>query len=126
MVVEKIIQKLLSYVGSHIYDIHAFIASLLVLGVLVIAQRKLNDVIVRKIDKNIEKKPNLSDKRDTYIRRSGMIYIAAIFPTSMVMSLLVDLVSPLVEFSIPAVVMCAVYVLFEYAILRQIAYRGTV
>ena len=125
MVVEKIIQKLLSYVGSHIYDIHAFIASLLVLGVLVIAQRKLNDVIVRKIDKNIEKKPNLSDKKDTYIRRSGMIYIAAIFPVSMVMSLLVDLVSPLVEFSIPAVVMCAVYVLFEYAILRQIAYRGT-
>ena len=122
---EKIIQKLLSYVGSHIYDIHAFFASLLVLGMLIIVQRKLNDVIVRKIDKHIEKKPNSSDKRDTYIRRSGMIYIAAIFPVSMVIFLLVDLVSPLVEFSIPAVVMCAVYVLFEYAILRQIAYRGT-
>ena len=125
MVVEKIIQKLLSYVGSHIYDIHAFIASLLVLGFLLVLQRKLNDVIVKKIDKHIEKKPNLSDARDTFVRRSGMIYIAAIFPISMVMFLLVDLVSPLVEFSMPAVVMSTVYVLFEYAILRQIAYRGT-
>ena len=122
---EKIIQKLLSYVGSHIYDIHAFIASLLVLGFLIVVQKKLNDVIVKKIDKHIEKKPNLSDKRDTFVRRSGMIYIAAIFPVSIVMFLLVDLISPLVEFSFPATVMSSVYVLFEYAILRQILYRGT-
>ena len=108
---EKIIQKLLSYVGSHIYDIHAFIASLLVLGFLIVVQKKLNDVIVKKIDKHIEKKPNLSDKRDTFVRRSGMIYIAAIFPVSIVMFLLVDLISPLVEFSFPATVMSSVYVL---------------
>ena len=121
----KIIQKLLSYVGSHIYDIHAFIASILVLGILFMIKRKINDVIVRKVNRYIEKHPNLSEKKDTYIRRSGLIYMALVFPISMVMFLVVDLVSPLVEFSIPAVVMCTVYVLFEYAILRQVAYRKT-
>ena len=121
----KIIQKLLSYVGSHIYDIHAFIASILVLGILFMIKRKINDVIVRKVNRYFEKHPNLSEKKDTYIRRSGLIYMALVFPISMVMFLVVDLVSPLVEFSIPAVVMCTVYVLFEYAILRQVAYRKT-
>ena len=122
---EKIIQKLLSYVGSHIYDIHAFIASLFVLAILFMMKKKLNDVIMKKIDKYISKKPNLSDKKEIYVRRSGMIYMACIFPLSIIVFGLVDLVSPLVEFSIPAAVMSTVYVLFEYAILRQIAYRGT-
>ena len=122
---EKIIQKLLSYVGSHIYDIHAFIASLFVLAILFMMKKKLNDVINKKIDKYIDKKPNLSDKKERYVRRSGMIYIACIFPLSIIMFGLVDLVSPLVEFSIPAAVMSTVYVLFEYAILRQVAYRDT-
>lgn len=121
----KIIQKLLSYVGSHIYDIHAFIASLLVLGILFMMKKKLNDVILNRIDGYINKHPNLSEKKDLYIKRSGMIYIVCIFPLSVLMFALVDLISPLVEFSIPAAVMSTVYVLFEYAILRQIAYRGT-
>ena len=121
----KIIQKLLSYVGSHIYDIHAFIASLLVLGILFMMKKKLNDIISNRIDGYINKHPNLSEKKDLYIKRSGMIYIVCIFPLSVLMFALVDLISPLVEFSIPAAVMSTVYVLFEYAILRQIAYRGT-
>lgn len=123
---EKIVQKLLSYVGSHIYDIHAFIASLLVLGILFMMKNKLNGIIMKRIDEYIEKHPNLSEKKDTYARRSGMIYIACIFPLSVVMFGLVDLVSPLVEFSFPAAVMSTVYVLFEYAVLRQVAYRSTI
>ena len=121
----KIFQKLLSYVGSHIYDIHAFFASLLVLAILFIMDKKLNTVIMKKIDNYIEKKPHLSKKKEKYVRRSGIFYIACIFPLSIVMFAIVDLVSPLVEFSVPAVVMCTVYVLFEYAILRQVAYRKT-
>ena len=73
----KIIQKLLSYVGSHIYDIHAFIASLLVLGILFMMKKKLNDVILNRIDGYINKHPNLSEKKDLYIKRSGMIYIVS-------------------------------------------------
>ena len=113
-------RKILSYINSHRYDIHAVFAGFLtVLLMYLIKQpikRKIRDYVNAKIDAN----PSLADKRRTYIKHYNMILILLAVVIAFCMFFLVSLASPLIEFSFSSADMSGVFALCEYAVLDQL------
>lgn len=120
---ERIIQKLLSYTWSHIYDIHAVFVSLIVLGVMFLLRKRFERILEKYVAGYIEKKPELCNNKELYLRRSKLFLVVIAFVLSIIFFALVALISPFVTFSFASAVMSGVYILFEYAVIKQLVYR---
>ena len=78
--------------------------------------------IVQSVDKKIQGKPELTNKRKLMIKRSNMLLIVLTMILSFVTFALMAMVSPLIEFSFPTAVMSGVFALCEYAFWDQITF----
>lgn len=120
---ERVTRKLLSYIVSHRYDLHALLVSFLVLAVMFWLSKKLRMFLEKKIEKLCETNPEYYQKKEILLKRSNLFIILGAFVLSVFFYALVAYISPFITFSISAAVMSGVFVLFEYALIRQIMAR---
>lgn len=120
---ERVIRKLSSYVNSHIYDIHAILVSFVVLLVMYFLSKKVRNVLEKWVDTLCCKKPELKNRKSEFLRKSNLILVVMEFLLSIVFFALASFISPFIRFSLPSAVMSSVFVLFEYALIRQLFVR---
>ena len=113
-------RKILSYINSHRYDIHAVFAGFLTVLLMYLIKQPIKNKIRAHVDAKIEANPELADKRRTYIKHFNMILIVLAMLIAFCMFFLVSLASPLIEFSFSSAVMSGVFALCEYAVLDQL------
>lgn len=114
-------RKILSYINSHRYDIHAVFAGFLAVLLMYLIKDSIKRKIRNHVDAKIEANPELSDKRRTYIRHYNMILILLAVLIAFCMFFLVSLASPFIEFSFSSAIMSGVFALCEYAVIDQLA-----
>jgi len=115
-------RKILSYVKSHLYEIHALLTATFVVVLMSFIKEPIKRKIVQSVDKKIQAKPELAQKRRLMVKRRNMLLIVLTMFLSFVAFTLVALVSPLIEFSFPTAVMSGVFALCEYAFWDQITF----
>lgn len=114
-------RKILSYINSHRYDIHAVFAGFLTVLLMYLIKDSIKRKIRNHVDAKIEANPELADKRRTYIRHYNMILILLAVLIAFCMFFLVSLASPFIEFSFSSAIMSGVFALCEYAVIDQLA-----
>lgn len=115
-------QRFFSYVKSHIYEIHALFVATFVVALMCLIKEPIKRKLVQSVDKKIQSKPELAQKRRNMVKRRNMLLIVLTMLLSFVAFALVALVSPLIEFSFPMAVMSGVFALCEYAFWDQITF----
>lgn len=115
-------RRLLSYAKSHIYDIHAVLAATIVVVLMYWIKKPIKKKIVEHVDKLMQQKPELLPRKRLYLKRWNMLLILLTVCLSFVVFTVVEFVSPMIDFSVPTVVMTAVYALCEYAVFEQVTY----
>lgn len=115
-------RKILSYAKSHIYEIHAIIAATIVVVLMSFIKTPIKKLIVKAIDRKLEKQPEHSDRREIIIRRCNMLLIVLTMCLSVLVFALLAVLSPLIEFSFLSAVMSGVFALCEYAFWDQITF----
>lgn len=115
-------RKLLSYAKSHIYELHALLVATFVVVLMGFIKEPVKRKIVQSVDKKIQSKPELTQKRKRMVKRRNMLLIVLTMILSFFVFALVALVSPLIEFSFPTAVMSGVFALCEYAFWDQITF----
>jgi len=115
-------RKLLSYAKSHIYELHALLVATFVVVLMGFIKEPIKRKIVQSVDKKIQSKPELTQKRKRMVKRRNMLLIVLTMILSFFVFALVALVSPLIEFSFPTAVMSGVFALCEYAFWDQITF----
>ena len=115
-------RKLLSYAKSHIYELHALLVATFVVVLMGFIKEPIKRKIVQSLDKKIQSKPELTQKRKRMVKRRNMLLIVLTMILSFFVFALVALVSPLIEFSFPTAVMSGVFALCEYAFWDQITF----
>uniref|UniRef100_UPI004055F7A7 hypothetical protein n=1 Tax=Acetatifactor sp. TaxID=1872090 RepID=UPI004055F7A7 len=113
-------RKLLSYVKSHIYDIHAIIVSVIVFGCMMYIKKPIKKLLEQGVDRMMENNPRLVDKRKLYVKRANLLLILLTFILSIMGFGVVSLLSPFIDFSFQSAVMAGVYALCEYAFFEQV------
>lgn len=114
-------RKVLSYINSHRYDIHAVFAGLLTVILMHYIKQPIKKHIRQYVDTKIDANPQLEDKRQEYIKHYDMILIALTMLIAFCMFFILSLISPLIEFSFSSAVMSGVFALCEYAVIDQLA-----
>jgi len=115
-------RKLLSYAKSHIYELHALLVATFVVVLMGFIKEPIKRKIVQSVDKKIQSKPELTQKRKRMVKRRNMLLIVLTMILSFFVFASVALVSPLIEFSFPTAVMSGVFALCEYAFWDQITF----
>lgn len=115
-------RKLLSYAKSHIYELHALLVATFVVVLMGFIKEPVKRKIVQSVDKKIQLKPELTQKRKRMVKRRNMLLIVLTMILSFFVFALVALVSPLIEFSFPTAVMSGVFALCEYAFWDQVTF----
>ena len=115
-------RKLLSYAKSHIYELHALFVATFVVVLMSLIKEPMKKKIAQSVDKKIQFKPELAQKRKLMVKRRNMLLIVLTMLLSFITFALVALVSPLIEFSFPTAVMSGVFALCEYAFWDQITF----
>lgn len=115
-------RRLLSYAKSHLYEIHALFAATFVVVLMNFIKEPMKRKIVHSVDKKIQFKPELANKRRIMVKRRNMLLIVLTMLLSFTVFTLVALVSPLIDFSFPTAVMSGVFALCEYAFWDQITF----
>lgn len=113
-------RKILSYINSHRYDIHAVFAGFLAVLLMYLIKQPIKDKIRDHVDAKIAANPGLADKRMTYIKHYNMILILLTLIIAFCMFFLVSLASPIIEFSFSSAIMSGVFALCEYAVIDQL------
>ena len=124
-------RRILSYINSHRYDIHAVFAGFLAVLLMYLIKQPIKNKIRNYVDAKIEANPKLADKRRTYIKHYNMVIsllnklmILLEFNLTVIiafcMFFLVSLVSPIIDFSFSSAIMSGVFALCEYAVIDQL------
>ena len=113
-------RRILSYINSHRYDIHAVFAGFLAVLLMYLIKQPIKNKIRNYVDAKIEANPKLADKRRTYIKHYNMILILLTVIIAFCMFFLVSLVSPIIDFSFSSAIMSGVFALCEYAVIDQL------
>lgn len=114
-------RKILSYINSHRYDIHAVFAGFLAVLLMYCIKQPIKRKIRGYVDAKIAANPGLESKRRTYIKHCNMVLILLTVIIAFGMFFLVSLVSPIIEFSFSSAIMSGVFALCEYAVIDQLA-----
>lgn len=114
--------KILSYAKSHIYELHALLVATFVVVLMSLIKEPIKRKIAQSVDKKIQDKPELVQRRGIMMKRRNMLLIVLTMLLSFVAFALMALISPLVEFSFPTAVMSGVFALCEYAFWDQITF----
>lgn len=115
-------RRLLSYAKSHLYEIHALFAATFVVVLMSFIKEPIKRKILQSVDKKIQAKPELAQKRRLMVKRRNMLLILLTMLLSFVAFTLMAMASPLIEFSFPTAVMSGVFALCEYAFWDQITF----
>ena len=113
-------RRILSYINSHRYDIHAVFAGFLAVLLMYLIKQPIKNRIRNYVDAKIEANPKLADKRRTYIKHYNMVLILLTVIIAFCMFFLVSLVSPIIDFSFSSAIMSGVFALCEYAVIDQL------
>ena len=113
-------RRILSYINSHRYDIHAVFAGFLAVLLMYLIKQPIKNKIRNYVDAKIEANPKLADKRRTYIKHYNMVLILLTVFIAFCMFFLVSLVSPIIDFSFSSAIMSGVFALCEYAVIDQL------
>ena len=113
-------RRILSYINSHRYDIHAVFAGFLAVLLMYLIKQPIKNKIRNYVDAKIEANPKLADKRRTYIKHYNMVLILLTVIIAFCMFFLVSLVSPIIDFSFSSAIMSGVFALCEYAVIDQL------
>lgn len=114
-------RRLLSYINSHMYDIHAIIAGFVVVAIMMYLKAPIKKKIRTMVDAQVVKRPELLKKRNVMIRRWNSVLMLPVFLLSAVSFWALAVVSPFVSFSWQSSVMTGVFALCIYAVLEQVS-----
>ena len=115
---------LLSYIKSHMYDIHAIVAGAVVVAMMMYIKAPIKRKNRNTVDAKLERKPELSQKRGIMLRRRNFILILMVFPLAIAAFWVLSVISPFVSFSLQTSVMTGVFALCIYAFIEQISEPG--
>ena len=115
---------LLSYIMSHMYDIHAIVAGAVVVAVMMCIKAPIKRKNRNTVDTKLERKPELLEKRGIMLRRRNFILILMVFPLAIAAFWVLSVISPFVSFSLQTSVMTGVFALCIYAFIEQISEPG--
>lgn len=116
-------RKILSYAKSHIYDIHAVLAGMIVLVLMYYIKKPIKARVVLYVDAKIRQNPKLSGKRKVLQKRYNAIIILFTMILALGVFTILSLVSSMIEFSFQTGLMSGVYALCEYAVVEQFTCR---
>jgi len=109
-----------SYIRSHMYDIHAFIAGVMVVATMMRIKLSVKRRICTIVDAFIKKNPKLNRKRALLIKRGNISLLILVFPLGVVAFSMLVIISPFVFFSWQSSIMAGVFALCIYAFLEQV------
>ncbi len=112
---------LMSYILSHMYDIHAIVAGAVVVAAMMYIKVPVKKKIRVLVDTVIKKNPNIAEKRSLLIRRWNFILIIIVFLLSTVIFATLACISPFIEFAWPSSFMAGVFALCIYAFVEQVS-----
>lgn len=117
-------RKFLSYIMSHMYDIHAIVAAAVVVAIMMYIKVPVKRKNRQILDAILERKPELTEKRQVMLKRRNFILIVMVFPLAAVTFFVLSIFSPFISFSLQSSVMAGVFALCMYAFLEQITVPG--
>lgn len=112
---------LLSYIMSHMYDIHAIVAGAMVVAAMMYIKTPVKQKIRDIVDAAIEKNAKREQKRELLIKRGNICLIILVFPLSIVAFSILSILSPFISFSWQSAVMTGVFALCIYAFIEQVS-----
>lgn len=113
-------RKILSYVKSHIYDIHAIVVATIVVGIMYIIKRPIKRRISLYVEKKAKVNPSWNEKKRLYLKRGNMLVLLTAVVLALLLFAVVALVSPFIRFSVPTACMSVAFTLAEYACIDQL------
>ncbi len=114
--------KVVSHAKSHIYDIHAVIASIVVFLFMMLIKPPMKRWIAKMLEKHFGNRSDWDLEQENYRRRGNMLLIVFVIILGYLIFAVIALLSPGIEFSFFNGGMTGVYALCEYAFYEQITY----
>ncbi len=113
---------LLSYCKSHIYELHALLAATITLVAMHFVKKPVKEKIAETVEEKRNREPG--EKRDWagYRRRCNLLVLVLALLMAFLVFILLSLLSPLITFSLPTMLLSGVFALAEYAVWDQITY----
>lgn len=116
---------ILSYLISHIYELHSLLAATVVLLLMTFIKRPIKKYNINRVERKIIRYPELAEKQEIMVRHGNMILILLTMVLSALVFAFFSILSPFIEFSFFDAVMSGVFALCEYAFVEQITFgRG--
>ena len=108
---------ILSYIKSHIYDIHALIVGTIIFALIIVWKEAIETMIMNWLNKHYGDQADVR-KNSAYRRIWGMIYIV-IFLLAFLFFCAVAYISPFVENSVPASIISATFAITELEVYKS-------
>jgi polyferredoxin len=102
---------LLSYIKSHIYDLHALLVGTIIFVLILVWRESIDTVIANWVNKHLEERTE-ARKLATYRRFWGLIYLL-IVALAFLFFYAVAFISPFVGNSVPASIISAAFAITE-------------
>ena len=110
---------LLSYIMSHMYDIHAIIAATVVVAVMSYIKVPVKRILACMVERRVEKNIKLEKKKGLLLRRYNLLLI--VFVLSVPVFTILSILSPFIQFSWQSSLMTGVFALCIYAFIEQVS-----
>ena len=121
---------LLSYCKSHIYELHALLAATITLVAMHFVKKPVKEKIAETVEEKRNREPEEKRNREPekkrdwagYRRRCNLLVLVLALLMAFLVFILLSLLSPLITFSLPTMLLSGVFALAEYAVWDQITY----
>lgn len=115
-------RKILSYLKSHIYELHAGAVATVVVLIMLLVKPPIKRKIVHIVELWLEQHPEQIERKTCIVKRCNIILIILTMFLAIGGFAVLAALSPFVEFSFPTAIMSGVFALCEYAFLEQITF----
>lgn len=113
---------LLSYCKSHIYELHALLAATITLVDMHFVKKPVKEKIAETVEEKRNREPEKKRDWTGYRRRCNLLVLVLALLMAFLVFILLSLLSPLITFSLPTMLLSGVFALAEYAVWDQITY----
>lgn len=111
----------LSYIMSHMYDIHAIVAGAMVVAAMMYIKVPVKKKIKALVDVTVQRKPEQEQNRATLEKRGNASLIVCVFPLAVAAFWILSVLSPFIIFSWQSSAMAGVFALCIYAFIEQVS-----
>lgn len=112
----------LSYMKSHIYEIHALLAASIAFLLMFPLKKPVKDWISLYGERRVMKSLKWKQHRELYECRMRILLIVITYVLSAVLFAIISMISPMVHMSMKTAVLSGVFATTEYAVYEQLSY----